>query len=183
MANTTMTRAPMTAAGQKTRENLKAAFHAETGVYFKYTLWADRARKAGHHAVGALFDQVARNEWAHAKIWYKQLNGEINTQEALLAAAGGEHHEWSEMYALWADEARDEGETRIEALFRGVASIEAEHEAEYRRMAKLLSDGEEFCAGKPVQWVCANCGYRHEGTEPPEKCPVCEHPKAYFARQ
>ena len=74
----------------KTLQNLKRAFHAETGVYFKYTLWADRARKAGHHAVGTLFDQVARNEWAHAKIWYKRLNQEMDTQEALPAAAGGE---------------------------------------------------------------------------------------------
>ena len=71
----------------KTLQNLKSAFHAETGVYFKYTLWADRARKAGHHAVGTLFDQVARNEWAHAKIWYKRLNQEMDTQEALLARA------------------------------------------------------------------------------------------------
>ena len=138
----------------KTLQNLKSAFHAETGVYFKYTLWADRARKAGHHAVGTLFDQVARNEWAHAKIWYKRLNQEMDTQEALLAAAGGEHHEWSEMYAQWADEARDEGELAVEKLFRQVAAIEAEHEGKLRRMAQQ-----------------------------PEICPVCEQPQGYFARQ
>lgn len=167
----------------KTLQNLKSAFHAESGVYFKYTLWADRARKAGHHAVGTLFDQVARNEWAHAKIWYKRLNQEMDTQEALLAAAGGEHHEWSEMYAQWADEARDEGELAVEKLFRQVAAIEADHEGKFRRMAQQLASGEEFQSAQPVKWVCANCGYIHEGAQPPEICPVCEHPQGYFARQ
>ena len=167
----------------KTRENLERAFHAEAGVYFKYTLWADRARKAGHHAVGALFDSVARNEWAHAKIWYKRLNGEMDTGEALLAAAGGEHHEWSEMYAQWASEAQQDGEQAIARLFRQVAAIEASHEEKYRRMAQLLQSGEEFACAQPVRWVCANCGYVHEGTQPPAVCPVCEHAQGYFARQ
>ena len=29
-------------------------------------------------------------------------------------------------------------------------------------------------------WVCRKCGYVHEGTEPPEKCPSCQHPKEYY---
>ena len=30
------------------------------------------------------------------------------------------------------------------------------------------------------KWVCSVCGYVHEGDTPPEKCPVCAHPQAYF---
>jgi rubrerythrin len=29
-------------------------------------------------------------------------------------------------------------------------------------------------------WKCGNCGYVHEGTEAPEKCPACIHPQAFF---
>ena len=127
----------MTNENSQTKMNLHRAFEAETGAYFRYTLYADRARKAGHHAVGTLFDQIARNEWAHAKIWYKQLNGEVTVEEALENAAGGEHYEWSEMYARWADVAREEGETRAEWLFRQVAAacviadIRPENEASF----------------------------------------------------
>ncbi|MEW6423513.1 MAG: rubredoxin-like domain-containing protein [Bacillota bacterium] len=31
-----------------------------------------------------------------------------------------------------------------------------------------------------MTWKCWNCGYMHEGTEPPETCPSCDHPKSYF---
>ena len=24
------------------------------------------------------------------------------------------------------------------------------------------------------------CGYIHEGTEAPDECPACQHPKAYY---
>jgi rubrerythrin len=27
---------------------------------------------------------------------------------------------------------------------------------------------------------CLNCGYLHEGTEPPAMCPACAHPQAYY---
>ena len=30
------------------------------------------------------------------------------------------------------------------------------------------------------KWVCSVCGYVHEGDAAPEKCPVCNHPQAYF---
>jgi rubrerythrin len=31
-----------------------------------------------------------------------------------------------------------------------------------------------------VKWRCRNCGYNHEGNEPPDTCPACAHPKAHF---
>ncbi len=31
-----------------------------------------------------------------------------------------------------------------------------------------------------AKYVCSVCGYVHEGTEPPEKCPVCKAPASKF---
>ncbi len=30
------------------------------------------------------------------------------------------------------------------------------------------------------KWICAICGFVHEGPEPPEKCPQCKAPKSKF---
>ena len=30
------------------------------------------------------------------------------------------------------------------------------------------------------KFVCGVCGYVYEGDAAPEKCPVCDHPQAYF---
>ena len=34
-----------------------------------------------------------------------------------------------------------------------------------------------------MKWVCRVCGYVHEGTEAPEKCPVCKAPASKFIKQ
>jgi len=40
--------------------------------------------------------------------------------------------------------------------------------------------GTVFKKGKAVVWRCRNCSYLHEGTEAPDSCPACTHPRAYF---
>lgn len=30
------------------------------------------------------------------------------------------------------------------------------------------------------KWKCIECGYVHEGDEPPDECPVCGAPKSAF---
>jgi rubrerythrin len=43
-----------------------------------------------------------------------------------------------------------------------------------------VQQGKVFKKDQPIKWKCRNCGYVFEGTQTPEKCPVCAHPKAYF---
>ena len=33
------------------------------------------------------------------------------------------------------------------------------------------------------KFICAVCGYIHEGTEAPEKCPICKAPASKFVKQ
>jgi rubrerythrin len=58
--------------------------------------------------------------------------------------------------------------------------VEKEHEERYNKLLQMVENGTMFKREKPIRWKCSKCGYIHEGTEPPEKCPSCQHPKGYF---
>lgn len=159
-----------------------AAFAGESQARNKYTYFASQAKKQGYEQIARLFTETADNEKEHAKIWFKLLNGgEIpNTDANLFSAAEGENYEWTEMYKEFAAEAKTEGFTHIAFLFEKVAEIEKHHEERYRALLKNLETDLVFRKGEKVYWICANCGYIHESTSAPEKCPVCAHPKSYF---
>lgn len=168
--------------GSKTEKNLLEAFAGESMARNKYTYYASKAKKDGFVQIAKLFEETAGNEQEHAKIWFKFLHeGEIPTTAAnLLDAAQGENYEWTDMYAKFAAEAREEGFTRIAALFEMVGKIEKEHEERYRRLLANIEDGLVFSRDGDMVWICSNCGHIHVGKKAPLKCPVCEHPQDYF---
>ena len=43
-----------------------------------------------------------------------------------------------------------------------------------------IENDEVFRRKEVKVWYCTVCGHIEIGTEPPEKCPVCEHPQGYF---
>lgn len=110
--------------GSKTEANLLAAFAGESQARNKYTYFASKARKEGYTQIAELFQQTADNEKEHAKIWFKLLGGIGTTAENLEDAANGENYEWTDMYATFAKEAKEEGFDHIAFLFEGVAAIE-----------------------------------------------------------
>ena len=121
--------------GSKTEENLLAAFAGESEARNKYTYYASKARKEGYVQIANIFEETAANEKEHAKIWFKLLKGGIGTTaENLADAAAGENYEWTDMYATFAKEAREEGFDEIATLFEGVAAIEKEHEERYKKL-------------------------------------------------
>ena len=113
-------------------------------------------------------------------MWFKELNGIGSTLENLLAAAAGEHEEWTEMYKEFAEVARQEGFTALAARFEMVAAIEKRHEERYRKLAANIEKGEVWVKVGENRWECRNCGHVYIGEKAPEVCPVCKHPKAYF---
>ena len=166
--------------GTKTEKNLWTAFAGESQARNKYDYFAGVAKKEGFQQIAAIFEETASNEKAHAKIWFKELQGIGNTAENLKAAAGGEHYEWTDMYAGFAKTAREEGFDQIANLFEGVAKIEKEHEERYLKLVKNIEEGLVFSRDGDVIWQCANCGHIVIGKKAPEVCPVCAHPQAYF---
>jgi rubrerythrin len=167
--------------GTKTEANLQTAFAGESQARNKYTYFASKAKKDGYEQIAKIFLETAENEKEHAKLWFKLLNGGIgSTAENLEAAADGENFEWTDMYATFAKEAREEGFEAIAKLFDGVAAIEKTHEERYRKLLANVKEGLVFSKDGDMVWECANCGHLHFGKKAPEVCPVCAHPQAYF---
>jgi len=97
-----------------------------------------------------------------------------------VAAAEGEKLEWVTLYPNFADVAEQEGFSEIARTFRMVAKVEAYHERRYLKLLENVKQGKVFKKDTPIKWKCRNCGFVYEGSEVPEKCPVCNHPKSYF---
>lgn len=169
--------------GSRTEANLQAAFAGESQARNKYTYFASKARKEGYVQIANLFEETANNEKEHAKIWFKLLDGIGDTATNLKHAAEGENFEWTDMYAGFAKTAKEEGFTKIAYLFEAVGKIEKEHEERYLALLHNVENGAVFTKGDTQMWKCENCGHIHFGPAAPELCPVCDHPKAYFAIQ
>ncbi len=167
--------------GSKTEQNLMTAFAGESQAHTKYLYYASKAKKDGYVQIGALFEETAKNEKEHAKIWFKLLHGGMPaTTENLKDAAAGENYEWTDMYAGFAKTAREEGFDDIATLFDGVAAIEKEHEERYKKLLQNIEGNLVFSKDGDAVWQCANCGHIVVGKKAPEVCPVCAHPQAYF---
>lgn len=168
--------------GSKTEANLMAAFAGESQARNKYTYYAAKAREDGYEQIAALFEETANNEREHAEMWFKLLHGGVGTTaENLEDAAAGENYEWTDMYAGFAETAREEGLDFIADLFDGVANIEKEHEERYLKLLHNVKDGLVFSRDGDVIWQCRNCGHLVIGRQAPNVCPVCAHPQAFFA--
>lgn len=168
--------------GSKTEKNLMEAFAGESMARNKYTYYASKARKDGFEQIARIFEETANNEKEHAKIWFKLLHDDDipETSANLLDAAQGENYEWTDMYARFAEEAREEGFTKIAALFDMVGKIEKEHEARYRKLLANVEGQLVFSRDGDCIWECSNCGHIVIGKKAPAMCPVCKHPQAFF---
>ena len=168
--------------GSKTEQNLMAAFAGESQARNKYTYYASKAKKDGYNQIAAIFEETANNEKEHAKMWFKLLHDNTipDTLTNLKDAAAGENYEWTDMYAEFAKTAKEEGFDHIAFLFEKVGAIEKEHEERYLKLASNVENDTVFKKSDVVIWKCANCGHIHVGTDAPEVCPVCAHPKSYF---
>lgn len=183
----------MSIKGTRTEQNLLKAFAGESQARNRYTYFASVAKKEGLEQIAALFAETAENEKEHAKRFFKFLEGGMveitatypagvigTTLDNLKAAADGENEEWTELYPEFAKIAEEEGFREVAMAFKLIARVEKAHEARYRKLYDNLQAGKVFKKDDKVVWKCRNCGFLHEGTAAPQKCPACDHPQAYF---
>lgn len=164
----------------KTIENLKEAFAGESMARNKYTFFAKAARQEGYRYIANLFEETSVNEMRHANDHFKLLGGIGDTVANLKEAIDGEDYETKNMYPEFAKVAREEGNMAAAIKFEMIGKIEAAHRERYKKLLARVENGTVFKREKPIKWKCGLCGYLHEGTEPPTKCPSCEHPKEYY---
>ncbi len=187
----------MSLKGTQTEKNLLISFAGESQARNRYTYYASVARDEGYMQIMSIFQETADQEKEHAKRFFSALveggatpalevayefpAGPLGkTAENLRAAAAGEQHEFTKMYPGFADIAEKEGFPKIAALWRNVSKAEMWHYDRYVMLAENVEKGLVFKREKKTQWRCMNCGYIHEGTSPPDRCPACNHPQSYF---
>jgi rubrerythrin len=179
--------------GTQTEKNLLAAFAGESQARNRYTYFASQAKKEGYEQISAIFLETAENEKEHAKVFFKHLQGGMveitamypagvigTTEQNLLEAAEGEKAEWGTIYPDFEKTAEEEGFPEVATSFKYITKVEAHHEKRYRVLLANVQKKQVFKKEKVVKWKCRNCGYIHEGIEPPNKCPACQHPQAYY---
>jgi rubrerythrin len=179
--------------GSRTEKNLLAAFAGESQARNRYTFFASVARKEGYEQISSIFRETADNEKEHAELFFKHLKGGMaeitaaypagtieKTSENLKEAAKGEKLEWGTLYPDFAKVAEEEGFEDVARTFRMVAEVEKYHERRYLKLLANVEQGKVFKKDVSIKWKCRNCGHVYEGSEAPEKCPVCEHARSYF---
>ena len=179
--------------GTKTEQNLLKSFAGESQARNRYEFFASVAKKEGYEQIAAIFMETSNQEKEHAKRFFKFLEGGITeitasypagiigtTKENLKAAAEGEHEEWTDLYPLFAEVAKEEGFMEVAVAFQMISKVEAEHERRYLKLLQNVSEDKVFVKDGKVWWKCLNCGYVYESAKAMEKCPACLHPKAYM---
>lgn len=171
--------------GSRTEQNLMNAFAGESQARNKYTYFANQARKEGLDHIAEIFEETARNEQEHARLWFQHLNGGTisTTAENLKAAAEGENYEWTSMYKEFAEVAREEGFTQIAFQMDKVAQIEKEHEERYLKLLSNVENDKVFAGEESDTWICSICGFKYTGANAPKACPVCGYPQAVFRKE
>jgi len=182
--------------GTKTLVNLMTAFSGESQARNRYTYYSSIAKKEGFVEISKIFEETANHEKEHAKRMFKFLKDSgtdvettgsfptviSTTAENLKSAASGENHEWTELYPEFSKIAAEEGFPEISSAFKSIAISEKFHEERYKKLLERIESNTVFSESKSIKWKCQNCGYIHEGTDAPDKCPSCIHPKAHFER-
>jgi rubrerythrin len=179
--------------GTRTEKNLLKAFAGESQAKNLYEFASKTAREEGYEQIAGIFMETASQEQSHAKQFFRFLQGGMleitatypagktgTTSENLLAAAEGEHEEWSGLYPEFARIAEEEGFKEVTTKFKAISAAEKGHEERYRKLLENVMGNKVFERDGKVFWYCRKCGYIHFGNKALKNCPACGHPEAYF---
>ena len=150
-----------------TDKNLSAAFAGESQANRKYLAFAKQAEFEGHAQIAKLFRATAEAETIHAFAELKAKGGIKSTAENLKEAISGETYEFSEMYPLFIDEAKAEGNAAAARIFHLANEAEKVHANLYAKALEQLTSHEEYDI-----YLCPVCGHIAE-KHTPETCPIC----------
>jgi len=186
---------------KETIVNLTKSFVGECQARNRYTFYSRVAQKEDYEQIAEIFTITADNERAHAKRFFEHIQElkkkfkikdeeiEIPTSvpnvygttiKNLKASIIGEHHEYTELYPMFAKIADKEGLKDIAKRWRAISVAEKHHEERYQKILEQLEGKTIFKKSQEIEWVCRECGYVHFGKTPPEKCPSCDHPTSFY---
>ncbi len=162
-----------------TAEFLKAAFAGESQAHMRYQIFAEEAEKKGLKKLANMFRAISHAEMVHAKNHYRVLQQIGETPSNIQQCIDGETFEIEEMYPVYNETAKLQGEKDAERSTHYALEAEKIHQKIYVKAKKLAEDGKDYPAD--LVTICPVCGHTVEG-EPPEKCPICGAPGSKFVR-
>lgn len=179
--------------GTQTEKNLCISYLNESQSYARYIFYAKIADKESYFPVGEILRETADNELHHAKVFLKMLENTVvetpisvdagflgSTADNLRESMKEEMEGGYEFYTQCAITAGEEGFPEIAAHFKAIASVEKFHHDRFAKFLGMIENGTLWKRSEPVTWHCLVCGFEFKGTEPPKKCPGCDHPYQHY---
>jgi len=174
----------MTVKNAMTADFLRSAYGGESMAHMRYEIWAKYAEKDGYPNIARLFRAIAYAELVHAKNHFEVLKeqvgdatvaagavfGNTGIVENLQGAINGELHEVEQMYPVYLETAKFQGEEEAQKSFRYALEAEKIHAKLFSDAQKQAKEGKDI--GDETIYICPVCGYTEIG-ENADKCPVC----------
>ena len=177
--------------------NLARSFAGESQAGMRYQLIAKQATAEGYAVVADNIRTIAKNETSHAKTFFNtilQNAGSIDNvdlqnagypfhfgtlEENLKFAAEDERAEFEEIYAAFANVAKEEGFPDVAAIYNMVVGVEKEHNIIFKYLHEAFKTNTLYKSEKPTLWICSECGYRVTSKEAWHICPLCKASQGY----
>lgn len=183
----------MTVKNAMTADFLRSAYGGESMAHMRYSIWADAAEKDGFKNIARLFRGISYAELVHASNHFKVLKDQVgdatvaagavfgytNIVENLQGALNGELHEIDQMYPVYLETAKFQGEKDAERSFHYAMEAEKEHAKLFEKAQKLAKENKDI-EDSPI-YICPVCGFTVEG-DAPENCPICGAKKDLFKK-
>ncbi len=163
----------------KTDANLQEAFGGESKANRRYLFFAEKAEKEGFPGVARLFRAAAEAETVHARNHLNALDAIGTTKDNLMAASIGEHQEFTGMYPVFIELAKEERNDRADRTFTLANIVEKLHHALFEAALKDVKEGKH--PAETTYYVCQICGNTVAGPAP-DKCSVCGAPPDRFKK-
>lgn len=181
-----------------TKTNLARSFAAECQAGARYQFMSKQALANNQQFLSDTMKTLAKNEMAHAKIFYDYIieksEGNVKNipieagypfekpclDNSLLEESKIELSEANNIYPSFARIARDEGFTDIAKSFEMVAEVETAHHRILDYLAKLYNSNKMYKRETPTEWKCSSCGYVSISKEGYKICPLCKLPQGYI---
>lgn len=181
-----------------TKTNLARSFAAECQAGARYQFMSKEALADNQQFLSDTMKTLAKNEMAHAKIFYDHIieksNGSVKNisieagfpfevselKNSLLEESKIELSEADNIYPSFARIAKDEGFPDIAKSFEMVANVESTHHRILDYLASLYKSNKMYKRNNPTEWKCSACGYVSIAKEGFKECPLCKMPQGYI---
>ncbi len=161
--------------------NINAAFHDEAADHVRYKILSEHAAADGNADLAKLYDELAVEEYSHAKLWHGHL-GAYDAERELDGRIKAEKNDRYYVYPQYAAAAEKDGYEELADRFLANGCAEGGHADALEAYRTQTQNGTRHHSHEDVEWHCSVCGHRHMGTDAPDECPLCGYGRTAYRR-